>query len=401
MGLFLTLITLFGASLGQISGVIGMFVAQLGLFLSFIFLSVTITLLKLKNRKTSPRSYYGVAIIGLIISSILLLPLISTPYSIYSGDQNFTEAFGSWKSKIPPDIVNQYFLQTPFSIPEYFLGVEIKEFNVSRDVLYFDADGIKLYFDVYRSLGNASDLPGNNSILIRIHGGAKNQGDKGSGNMMEMNKYFAAQGYVVFDIQYGLSNRINIPVALPTPDYVIGDFGLDDIVSHIGNFTFYLADHAAEYGANLDSVFVSGGSAGGHLTCITALAIANGSFPSIFSENLTIKGYIPYYPNLYIYNETDAINENATQEFIRPQEYLINETTPPALCFHGEQDGLNKPIHSQTLKNAYTAAGNNHCAIIWFPFAGHANDLYFQGHYNQVFLYFMERFMYLCNNDLI
>ena len=63
---------------------------------------------------------------------------------------------------------------------------------------------------------------------------------------------------------------------------------------------FYLADHADEYGANLDSVFVSGGSAGGHLTCITALAIANGSFPSIFTwkanyqKFLRLQSYISF-----------------------------------------------------------------------------------------------------------
>jgi hypothetical protein len=53
-------------------------------------------------------------------------------------------------------------------------------------------------------LDRGEDLPGQNSTLIRIHGGGWVSGDKGGSNMVQMNKYFAAQGYIVFDIQYGL-----------------------------------------------------------------------------------------------------------------------------------------------------------------------------------------------------
>ena len=81
-----------------------------------------------------------------------------------------------------------------------------------------------------------------------------------------------------------------------TPAYKKGNFNIDDMVRHIGIFTNYLSDNVDEYGANLDSVFISGGSAGGHLTCAVALAIASGDYTDIFSANLTIKGLVPFYP---------------------------------------------------------------------------------------------------------
>ena len=31
--------------------------------------------------------------------------------------------------------------------------------------------------------------------------------------------------------------------------------------------------------------------------------------------------------------------------------------------------------------------------LLTMPYAGHGSDLYFSGYYNQVFLYYMERFM--------
>ncbi len=43
----------------------------------------------------------------------------------------------------------------------------------------------------------------------------------------------------------------------------------------------------------------------------------------------------------------------------------------------------------------YLDNANEEICVLLFPFAGHANDLYFPGYYNQVFLYYMERFMYL------
>ena len=85
---------------------------------------------------------------------------------------------------------------------------------------------------------------------------------------MQMNKYFASQGYIVFDIQYGLHRPDRKEDAL-TPINVLGDFNIDDMVRQIGEFTKYLEFNADKYNANLDSVFISGGSAGGHLSFFT------------------------------------------------------------------------------------------------------------------------------------
>jgi hypothetical protein len=59
------------------------------------------------------------------------------------------------------------------------------------------------------------------------------------------------------------------------------------------------------------------------------------------------------------------------------------------------------PSISADLKTDYATALNTHCAVIYLPFGGHAADLYYTGYYNQVFLYYMERFLYLCGHNLI
>ena len=292
------------------------------------------------------------------------------------------------------NIQNEFFLKTQFSIPEYFLGMVSDHYRVNTNIQFYDAEGIQLYFDVYMPIVDGTTLPGNNSVMIRIHGGGWTAGDKGLPNMMQMNKYFAAQGYVVFDIQYGLHDEGG--EILPTPEYVKGNFTVDDMVRHIGNFTKYLALHASEYNANLDSVFVSGGSAGGHLTCAVGLGIASGNYSSIFGDNMTIKGIIPFYPG-----NGHPTRFGGSDELINPDDYLVNASSPPCLIFQGVEDGIVHWSVTQDLKNAYIAAGNDKCAAIYLPLAGHASDLYFTGYYNQVFLYYMERFLYLCVNDYV
>jgi acetyl esterase/lipase len=254
-------------------------------------------------------------------------------------------------------------------------------------------NGLKLLFDAYLP-PSTRNLPGANSTIIRIHGGGWTVGDKGTGNMPLMNRYFATQGYCVFDIQYGLNNQSNIlPFAESiTPQTVKGNFSINDMVRHVGIFCQYLVTHQSEYPANLSSVFISGGSAGGHLTCITALAIASGNYTSLFGPGITIKGYVPFYPANDLANFIDGGISN--KEFYDPT-LLISASSPPCLVYQGNQDGLVNPKTAQDLKDQYSNHENPSCMVIFLPFAGHGSDIDFYGYYNQFFLYYMERFLYL------
>jgi len=60
------------------------------------------------------------------------------------------------------------------------------------------------------------------------------------------------------------------------PDEVSGEYTIDDMVRHLGEFTTYLADNHENFGASIDSVFISGGSTGGHLANAVALGLSRG-----------------------------------------------------------------------------------------------------------------------------
>jgi hypothetical protein len=390
IGICFAFVIIFG-SFEIVTTFIAILSGQFGVFFSIIFLANTILLLKLKSRKRITKRYYRTAILGLFVSGCLLMPLVMTNLTVFNAKKSFANAFGNdWEDRIPSS-ANQYFLRTPFSLTSYFLGTPPKDCKIEKNTLFYNEEGIKLYFDAYIPLNGGDRLPGENSIIIRIHGGSWVSGDKGMMNMMQMNKYFAAQGYIVFDIQYGLDSHPLFELDPLTPDHQKGDFNIDDMMRHIGAFTNYLSIHADEYGANLDSVFVSGGSAGGHLASAVALAISSGNYTEIFGNNLKIKGLVPFYP---ANGQMVFFGISGSTEFTNP-ENLIDENSPPCLIFQGTHDILNYFSISENIRDTYLAKGNSECAILWMPMGGHLSDLYFSGYYNQIFLYFMERFLYL------
>ncbi len=390
IGIIFGIVIIFG-SFEIVTTFIAIISGQFGIFFSIIFLANTILLLKLKHHNWHSKKFYRTATAGILISGLLLVPLFLTQNTIYDIERNFSNSFGvDWRDKIPPE-ANQYFLETPFSLSNYFLGIPPKDCKIEKNTLFYEGEGIELYFDAYLPLNKGEGLPGENSTILRIHGGGWVSGDKGMMNMMQINKYFAAQGYIVFDIQYGIAENFLYELDPLTPDYKKGDFDIDDMMRHIGIFTNYLNDHASDYGANLDSVFISGGSAGGHLACAVALAMASGSYLDLFNENLKVRGLVPFYP---ANGQMGFFGVNGKDEFKNPEQ-LIESDSPPCLIFQGTHDILNYFSISKNIQNMYYYKGNQKCAILWMPFGGHASDFYFTGYYNQIFLYYMERFIYL------
>ncbi len=372
-----------------IFGAIGIAVAPFSLFYIPVFLGNLVIFAQV-GKKLNPKFFKTFIIIGVIGSSTMLIPVISTPHMIRQGEQNFAEAFGEdWNERISQE-ARSSFMETPFAFQEYYLGSPEPECIVLTDRLYYAGDsgvddGIRLHYDAY--LPTKPGI-GQNSTIIRIHGGAWVLGDKGQGNFLEVNKYFAAQGYVVFDVQYGIYD-IGVDTVI-TEEHQKGNFTLHDMVRHLGIFTQHLIANQHEYGANLSSTFISGGSAGGQLASGVALGIASGDYPEMFGTGIEIKGLIPFYP-------ANGLAENildADTIFHDPAD-LVTENSPPALIIHGDKDGLVPPHIARDFQDAYYAVGRTECAIIWHSFAGHAGDLHYFGPYSQVGLYFMERFLYL------
>ncbi len=395
-------------------GIMGIVIAPFALFFGMAVFTNGILALKLNHRYRKRRDYsiiarHGfvlVAVGSLIMSLLFFNSIFQGPFTLDNARSEFQGKFGDqWENFVQREGFERdssYFMDKPIMLSEYFLPTFTENCRIKQDIPFYNDtigvdNNITLFYDVYMPGNGWERMPGKNSTIIRIHGGAWMLGDKGIGNMLQTSKYLASQGYVVFDIQYGLYNAsLNENIAdifqnMPQDETRIGNFSLNDMIRHIGIFTEHLENNWQKYGANLSSVFISGGSAGGNLCCAATLAMVNAEYQALFSDELKIKGYIPIYPA----NDICRIEGvNSSEDFIDPKD-MITGTSPPCLILQGTNDGLVNPNLAEEFQQVYEEKNNSQCAVVYLKLAAHGFDVYYSGYYNQISLYYMERFLYL------
>ncbi len=118
----------------------------------------------------------------------------------------------------------------------------------------------------------------NSPSLIFIHGGYWRGSDKSEFSFIA--KEFAVKGINVFVMNYGLAPRVN----------------LETIVEQIERGTQWVFDHASQYGANPKELYLTGHSAGGHLTAMMMAHVWEGQATSIIKGALPISGLFDLEP---------------------------------------------------------------------------------------------------------
>jgi acetyl esterase/lipase len=145
--------------------------------------------------------------------------------------------------------------------------------------------------------------------------------------------------------------------------------------------------------------FFLGRSAGAHLALVCGLGHDDPYFAGNYSVGFDCAGIIPFYPpaNMSrIFDSSDAALFGVPYSqftYFNPVD-LVSPTSPPVLCFQGLADKLVFPIHSRELQAAMDNADRT-CILGEFPHAGHAFDIFFNYQYNQVCIYYAERFLAL------
>jgi acetyl esterase/lipase len=264
------------------------------------------------------------------------------------------------------------------------------ECNVSENILYFNGSrsqysqdhNLRLHFDVYRPWDPDPSLPGQNATIIRIHGGYWVGGD--TKMMVQQCRYFASQGYIVFDIQYGLYNNTS-----NDPGHIKGNFTHDDMVRHVGNFTHYLADHAGEYGADLSNVIAFGASAGTTLAMGIVFGQADPRFSEWIASGIEFRGIYLFYPASGLQKNQ---NIKGREDLLYP-ENLVGPSSPPCLIFAGTRDQLVKSKIPKRIQQKYQKQGERKCPIVWLWQYPHA---FVWNEYNsasQLSRYYTERFL--------
>jgi acetyl esterase/lipase len=142
------------------------------------------------------------------------------------------------------------------------------------DLRYGDAGKFNL-LDVYRHRSKPNNCP----VFIHFHAGGFNQGSKNR-QALSLIYTLASKGWLCISASYRLGRATAYPNALIDAKKVIR----------------WLRDHAGEYGADPDAIFVAGGSAGGQMAIAAACTPNDPQFqPGFESADTSVTAAIAFY----------------------------------------------------------------------------------------------------------
>ena len=248
----------------------------------------------------------------------------------------------------------------------------VANINVTQNVIYAKPGVKPLKYDVFSPKG-AKKLP----CIIIIHGGGwtTNTEDIMRGLARELTK---GGKFVVFSIDYRWAGKL---------DGDAKNNSMADIVDDVFGAIAHIMEHAAEYGGDPSRIGLTGDSAGGHLSALTATMtnkIGEGGFgktkgvfefmPSYIPKNKTvsqvrsemmasIKAAAPSYGvfggNLLNTYSDDPSADNTWKEAIAPLNNIpdVSERAVPQYFLRGTNDPLIKDEAVKVYVDALVKAG--------------------------------------------
>ncbi len=319
-------------------------------------------------------------IAGCTLACVNSVPLFRVSETVASVNAQFQDAYGTgWETRLPATAPE--FRASPFLFKDELFTMSVPRVDVELDVEYMVDNGTSLKFDWYAPAGTKGTtlkFP----LVIALHPGSWQFFDKGVANMMPVSRHLAGRGFIIVDVQYGL----------------YPDFTIQDMINEIGNLTKFLAVHQDEYNTNLSSTFFLGRSAGAHLAMVSGLGLNRPYFSGTFEPTMQCKGIIQYYgpTNMsgIISRTPGMIGAPEDELFNYDPLSLVEPGAPPVLSIQGDADRLVPPQHALALETLMEE-NNNTCITAVLPHAGHAFDAFYNYHFNQVSIYFIERFLAL------
>ena len=214
-------------------------------------------------------------------------------------------------------------------------------------------------------------------VLIQVHGGGWIHGRKEL-NGRPLMFHLAARGWVCVAINYRLSPRATYP------DHVV------DVKRAIA----WVKAHIAEYGGDPGFVAITGGSAGGHLSALAALAPEDRELqPGFEDADTCVQACVPCY-GVYDFTNRSGLGQRAMtpllerlvfkQSFATAHDAFdrasplsrITAAAPPFLVVHGVNDTLAPVAEARLFVDQLRQVSHANVAYIELPRTQHAFDVF-------------------------
>ncbi len=216
-------------------------------------------------------------------------------------------------------------------------------------------------------------------VLIHIHGGAWCVGQKKQQAQPLIN-HMVSKGWIAVDINYRLGPKHRFPTLF------------EDVMRAIA----WVKTHIGEYGGDPNFITLTGGSAGGHLTALSALMPNNPDFKSGFKDiDCRVQAAVPVYGVYDFIDRTGALAslgqagmETFVTEKTMPGPRATHEAfwdtvspmgqiqadAPPFLILHGRQDALAAFRGAEIFADALSKTSQQEVVFAALPGGQHAYD---------------------------
>ncbi|MGB7414392.1 MAG: alpha/beta hydrolase [Thermosynechococcaceae cyanobacterium] len=337
--------------------------------------AIALLLILFRKRTTLSLILIGCGTLALLLSSLPLLQLSSTHQAAEAAMQ---KGLGPQYLNTLASPQKDLFRSRPFVLMDALRGIPRPTVR-QQSVPFAQPDGIPLNLEIFQP-----EAPGLYPGIVAIYGGAWRRGSPLAN--LEFNRYIAAQGYVVWAVDYRHAPKHRFPEQL------------QDIQTALA----FLQNHAAEYDTDPQRLVLMGRSAGAHLAMLAAYS----------TPQLAIRGVVNYYGPVdltegYLYPPVpDPINSRAVlTDFLGgspnqlAEQYrqaspitYVTQPLPPTLLIYGRRDHIVQAKYGKQLYQALKAT-QSQAVYIEIPWADHAFDAVFNGVSNQLALYYTERFI--------
>lgn len=252
-----------------------------------------------------------------------------------------------------------------------FLLLRNKDYLRHADIIFHETEDTALKLDIYQPHHVTLNAP----VLLEIHGGAWAFGSKLQA--VPLLGEMAKKGWIGVSIEYRLFPYANFPDPLIDCKLAIA----------------WIQKHIAEYGGNPKQVFVTGGSAGGHLAALVALTPNQPEYQPGFEEcDTSVKGCVAWYGVYDLIAPFSTERSHPSMALLlrkwmkgtpatHPDLYrraspirLITPMSPPFLLIHGENDSVVPPLETEAFYVALKEQKISHIAHLRIPGVQHAFD---------------------------
>lgn len=267
------------------------------------------------------------------------------------------------------------------SISRYLLGAifpfRLAKRNVERvKNISYGPFGKRNTLDIYSAKNKPNALM---PVLIHVHGGGWVVGHKKQ-QAQPLIQHMASNGWLVVDINYRLAPRNKMPVMI------------QDVLRSVA----WVKDHIETYNGDPNFVAMTGGSAGGHLVALAALASDVKAFKTGFeTTDCRLNACVPIYGVYDFLNQSGAMRAGAEElkAFMTklvmpgpPETHLdvweqaaplnhIHANAPPMLFFHGRHDALADFESAKFFAKLLQESSSNKVIFAELPSGQHAYDI--------------------------